>query len=159
MERIKEIIIHCSASKFGNVNTIRQWHLQNGWRDIGYHYVILNGQITNSFYMESLNGTIECGRTFDGDNFIENNEIGAHALGYNKSSIGICLIGNKEFTLEQLNSLLDLVDELRNKYNIPIENIKGHYEVCDNKSCPNFNMNTFRECLLGQESIPSEFSL
>ena len=43
--KIKEVILHCSATPEGkdySVSTIRQWHLQRGFSDIGYHYVISN---------------------------------------------------------------------------------------------------------------------
>ena len=49
MRRIKKVIIHCSATPEGRdvkTETIRQWHLDKGWSDIGYHYVIeLDGSI------------------------------------------------------------------------------------------------------------------
>ena len=48
MRKISKIIIHCSATPEGKdftVQQIRQWHTApkpkgNGWRDIGYHFVI-----------------------------------------------------------------------------------------------------------------------
>jgi len=50
MRNIKEIIIHCSATREGQdvpVETIRDWHVNSrGWSDIGYHfYVELDGTI------------------------------------------------------------------------------------------------------------------
>lgn len=41
---IEEIIVHCTATPEGrpvSVNTIRGWHIGQGWRDIGYHWVVL----------------------------------------------------------------------------------------------------------------------
>ena len=41
MREIKEIHIHCSATKEGLAITaqeIRKWHLARGWSDIGYNY-------------------------------------------------------------------------------------------------------------------------
>jgi N-acetylmuramoyl-L-alanine amidase len=43
MRKINLIVIHCSdtyARMDIGVNEIRQWHLQRGFNDIGYHYVI-----------------------------------------------------------------------------------------------------------------------
>lgn len=40
---IREIIVHCTATPAGRdytVDDIRKWHLQRGFSDIGYHYVI-----------------------------------------------------------------------------------------------------------------------
>ncbi len=43
MRKIKEIIIHCSATKEGRnftVADIDRWHRERGMRCIGYHFVI-----------------------------------------------------------------------------------------------------------------------
>ena len=50
MRQIKEIIVHCSATREGqdiSVDTIRKWHVEGrGWSDIGYHfYIDINGEI------------------------------------------------------------------------------------------------------------------
>ena len=71
-----KIIIHCSATPKGvdyNAADIDRWHKKRGFRKIGYHYVI------------KIDGKIEKGR--------EENEMGAHCLGQNMESIGICYIG------------------------------------------------------------------
>lgn len=76
MRYINEIIIHCSATKEAldfNVNDLRRWHKAQGWKDVGYHFVI------------TLDGTIEQGRALE--------EIGSHTKGHNAHSIGICYIG------------------------------------------------------------------
>ena len=48
---INKIIIHCSATPEGKdytVDDIRRWHKQQGWSDIGYHYVVYrNGDVVN----------------------------------------------------------------------------------------------------------------
>ena len=143
MRKINEIIIHCSDSDFGNVNIIRDWHKKNGWSDIGYNFVILNGQIKKNLEIESLDGAIECGRDI--------NLPGVHARGNNKTSIGICLIGKNDFNYNQYHSLKILIRELIQKFNIPIDNIKGHYETDSGKkqgkTCPNFNIGILRSSL------------
>ena len=66
---------------------------------------------------------------------------GAHALGENSSSIGICLEGsyNKEKLEEvQMNSLINLSASLVVKYNM--ENIIGHRD-CNDTLCPGENVN------------------
>jgi len=98
------IIIHCSDSEWGCVRVIREWHLGRGWRDIGYHFVILNGYVTYEDYrakryLMSLDGSIECGRYLNQNLIVEHNEVGAHTLGYNDKSIGICLIGKNIFVM------------------------------------------------------------
>ena len=77
MRKIDKIIIHCSATKEGrdiSTETIRSWHVKGrGWRDIGYHLVI------------ELDGSLKVGRPL--------HKIGAHTLGENEHSIGICYVG------------------------------------------------------------------
>lgn len=149
MAKITNEIIHCSDSEFGSAADIRRWHLNNGWDDIGYHFVIMNGLICpdtswqKKLYIPSLDGAIEVGRRLDGDSLIAGNEIGAHTLGYNENSIGICLIGVKTFTAKQFYSLARLINELDPIYHVALTKILGHYQVSKNRTCPNFHVPRF----------------
>lgn len=109
------IVIHCSATKENkdySAEDIKKWHLQRGFKDIGYHFII------------KLDGTIEIGRSLD--------KIGAHVINHNANTIGICYIGglssnNKAKdtrTDKQKESLLNLITILKSF--IPIKHIKGH---------------------------------
>ena len=125
---IKELIVHCSATPEGkdySVNTIRQWHLQRGFSDIGYHYVIYR------------DGSIHTGR--------DESIIGAHCTGHNANSIGVCYIGGcasdgktpkDTRTTEQKQSLVKLLKELKTKY--PQASIHNHRDFA-NKACPSFD--------------------
>lgn len=125
---IKELIVHCSATPEGkdySVDTIRQWHLQRGFSDIGYHYVVYR------------DGSIHIGR--------DESIIGAHCTGHNTNSIGICYIGGcavdgktpKDTRTEaQKSSLLKLLSELKKKY--PKAVIHSHKDYA-NKACPSFD--------------------
>lgn len=136
MRKINKIIIHCSASDFGNAQRIREWHLERGWSDIGYHYVINNGKV---FKDDKINQMVQ-------DGFIEKGRddsiVGAHTQGQNSNSIGICLIGNKDFTKEQFFSLNTLLDSLLKAYNLTKNDVYGHYNF-SSKTCPNFNVQEF----------------
>ena len=147
MQVINNIVVHCSDSIFGNVNHIRKWHLERKWRDIGYHFVVLNGFLYPDFYLSSMVGSIECGRILNGDNVIDDNEKGAHALGYNHDSIGVCLIGKTQFPIKQLKSAIIFVADLVDFFKIETQNIKGHCETKYSraKSCPNLDMDWFRQ--------------
>lgn len=106
------IILHCSASTFGNAKDINRWHLRRGFNSIGYHCVI------------TREGKIERGRNIN----IE----GAHTKGYNTNSIGICLIllpPKQKPTQTQLKALKKLLDSL------PKVPIYGHRQF-KNKICP-----------------------
>ena len=125
---IKEIILHCSATPEGkdyDVETIKKWHLQRGFSDIGYHYVI------------HPDGKVEEGRDV--------NIAGAHCSGHNSKSIGICYIGgmtadNKKAkdtrTSEQRTMLLWLLMKMRKLY--PSASIHGHRDFAA-KDCPSFD--------------------
>lgn len=125
---IKEIIVHCSATAEGKdftVAQIRQWHLQRGFTDIGYHYVIYR------------DGSVHVGRSEEVS--------GAHCTGHNTISIGVCYIGGcasdgktpKDTRTEaQKAALVKLLKELKVKY--PNARIYPHYKFA-NKACPSFN--------------------
>ena len=76
MRQIKYIILHCTATREGKAFTaadIDRWHRARGWNGIGYHYVV------------RLDGTVEHGRP--------EAQIGAHCVGVNATSIGVCYVG------------------------------------------------------------------
>lgn len=150
--KIENIIIHCSDSEWGSVNEIRKWHIQRGWKDIGYHFVILNGNIDSDAVVDfpPLDGSIEVGRPLNEDSFLDDTEVGAHALGYNHKSVGICLIGKDRFTTKQMSSLEKLLGYMLKIWKLQPSVVLGHYEVDKNKTCPNFNVSKLRQRLSRQ---------
>ncbi len=148
MKKPEYIIVHCSDSEWGSAREIRKWHQEKGWTDIGYHFVVLNGKVLPDFTLSCLEGSIELGRPMDGDPFIEDNEIGAHTLGYNDRSIGVCGIAKAAWTKSQLLSLVQLLRGLSRQFGIPAQNILGHCETesgkKEGKTCPNTNMSEIR---------------
>ena len=156
MKKIKRIVVHHSASEWGNANEIDHWHKSRGWKEIGYHFVIQNGYPTAEDKImrrrwNPLIGQIECGRHIDLDDWIEENEIGAHCLSLNKESIGICLIHDKgeKYKLKMLISLSRMCHFLvRHFEELNYNDIIGHYEVDSKKpNCPGINMPRFRKLL------------
>lgn len=130
------IILHCSATREGQdikAETIKQWHKERGFDDIGYHYVI------------DLDGTIEKGR--------DESLVGAHCKGHNATSIGICYVGGCDKNMkpkdtrtpEQRRSMLSLVRKLVNKYKIPVTQIWAHHDFNRHKACPSFDISEFRK--------------
>lgn len=146
MRTIKKIIIHCSDSGFGDAAIIREWHTkERGWKDIGYHLVILNGvRKSGNAYDAALDGLIEVGRKLDVS--------GAHCEGHNSDSIGICCIGVKEFTEKQMDSLYKQIGGLLHAYNLDSTAVFGHYEMdtAHGKTCPNMDMKTVRNILISK---------
>lgn len=128
MREIKEIIIHCSDTYHDmdiGVDEIRKWHLARRFKDVGYQFVIRR------------DGTIEKGR--------EIKENGAHCIGHNAISIGVCFVGGKEghggvadnFTIEQMQIGSMLLEDLHRQF--PNATFHGHNEF-SNKNCPVFDI-------------------
>ena len=128
MRKIDKIIIHCTATPEGRVVTVKDvdtWHKERGFSGIGYHYLI------------GLNGEVWTGRPIE--------QIGAHTLGYNENSVGVCYVGGcaqdmkpkDTRTAAQKLALTKLVKELKAKY--PAATIHGHYEYAA-KACPSFDV-------------------
>ena len=91
LEKVEKIVVHCSDSDFGDAAEIDRWHKERKWSGIGYHKVILNGHRESVRpYVAADDGVVEDGRPLD--------TMGAHVLGHNSDSIGICLIGRNHFT-------------------------------------------------------------
>jgi len=118
----KYIIIHHSASDEGNSLNIYKAHRSKGWDTVGYDFVIDNGSL------DKADGQIEAA-----PRWVKQLD-GAHckAADMNSKGIGICLIGNFSqdgVSQKQMDSLVYLVDMLRDYYNIPSQNILGHGQV------------------------------
>ena len=105
MREIDKIIVHCTATPEGRhttVEDVRRWHLDRGWSDIGYHFLIY------------LDGSLHAGRPVE--------KQGAHCKGHNRNSIGICYCGGVESdgktpkdtrTIKQKESLLHVLKTLK----------------------------------------------
>jgi len=133
---IDQIIIHCSATlpsmdEDVDVYRIRTWHLNRGWDDIGYHYVI------------TTHGDIQPGRSLG--------YVGAHAKGYNANSIGVCLVGGLDedgnpantFNHTQMSALKELIKSLMVVFP-NISSVEGHRDLEGvSKACPCFDVKDF----------------
>ncbi len=141
MERLVDmVVIHCSDSTWGDAAVINQWHLERGWSGIGYHGVFLNGHRTSrAEYNPAEDGILESGRPL--------NVVGAHCKGHNSRSVGLCLIGTDSFTNAQMDAAYQKVQELLRHFNLDPDAVYGHYELDDHKTCPNIDMDIFRERL------------
>lgn len=133
-KKTKYIVVHHAATKARmdvGVNEIRKWHKQQGWSDIGYHYVIRR------------DGTLEAGRPLD--------QAGAHVRGHNQHSIGICLVGglsedgkraDPNYTEAQLATLERTLRNATAAF--PAAEIVGHRDLDSKKpDCPAFNVKSW----------------
>jgi hypothetical protein len=117
----RAIIVHHSATDFGNAAIFDKWHKErNHWEGVGYDFVIGNGT-------DSSDGQVEV--TFRWRKQIT----GAHCKTpnnwANEDGIGICLVGNfneTRPTTRQVQSLVRLIRFLQKRYGIPNNRIYGH---------------------------------
>lgn len=154
-EAITHLILHITAGPCGTVESIRRFHMHERnppFSDIGYHYVITNPFPTFESWRYKRpvlghDGKVWPGRDLDHDGDIDE-EVGAHALGWNSKSLGIAFVGlNGMLTELQLKAALSLCRELTHQYQVPYDNVIGHYETGANKTCPDLDMDHFRELL------------
>lgn len=112
------IVHHTAGTQSDTFEDVNRWHKER-WPNfvsalgyhIGYHYFI------------DATGSVTQGRA--------ETEEGAHTIGKNTESIGICLAGNFSRpgeipTEEQERKLVELVQEIQKRWNIPNENIVPH---------------------------------
>jgi N-acetyl-anhydromuramyl-L-alanine amidase AmpD len=137
MRPISEIIVHCTATRpewmwdrptSEKVAEVRRWHMHdNGWKDIGYHFLI------------DRDGTVAKGRPIE--------QVGAHTMGHNVGTIGISLFGGHgsaandtiadNFTDLQDAALHALIVRLMAIYKIA--KVSGH-NIYARKACPGFSV-------------------
>ena len=117
--RVDYLVVHTSATKPSmdiGVKEIDVWHKARKWKGIGYHFVIRR------------NGVLESGRSVA--------VAGAHVYGYNRVSLGICLVGGlseKEGKPEnnyeevQMDTLHTLLVSCKQMY--PRAEVVGHRDL------------------------------
>lgn len=96
-----KIIFHHAAMK-GSIEDIHKLHIDNGWAGCGYHFYI------------RYDGSIYEGRPVE--------MVGAHAIGFNSGSIGVCFEGNFEEEVmgeKQKKAGRDLYNYLYKIYRVP----------------------------------------
>lgn len=133
-DAVRFLVVHCSATRCNQDYTAEQLlrdHKARGFRTVGYHFYIRK------------NGTVTQHRRLL--------EVGAHARGYNRCSIGICYEGglNRQSkpadtrTPEQKARLEELLWKLHRLF--PGAVIVGHGELPGvKKACPCFDCGEYR---------------
>ena len=160
------IVWHCSASSWGTTGEIRNWHLARGWSGIGYHGVVLNGYLTARDHREHnrvhwLDGSFEMGRRWDGNDKLDDAEVGAHAYGLNRQSVGLCLIGKGGvYTWKQIETALNVTRQWQRQFSVVVSHVIGHNEIgtffpeyAMTKRCPNLDMSFVRDVLRTQNDL------
>lgn len=129
---IRYIVVHCDYTKPSmntDIDFVRKIHVDdNGWRDVGYNYFIRR------------DGTVQEGRSLKLN--------GAHTLGRNTDSIGICIAGGMSkdgkpednVTPEQMMAVFKLFKEAKEIY--PNIQLSGHNQW-NKKPCPCFDVRDY----------------
>lgn len=134
--RVTHIVIHYSATPIERDFTaadIDRMHRARGFNEIGYHYFIRK------------DGTVEMGRDLSQPGRFEQ---GAHAKGYNASSIGICFeggvrasapnVGFDSRTPVQTAAMIKLIRQLIDRF--PGAIVEGHRDMPGAATqCPGFD--------------------
>lgn len=135
----KYIVIHHSASPSGNAKVFDRAHRARGYDELGYHFVITNGN-------GGADGNVEVGGRWRIQKW------GSHTgrtpgNEYNNYGIGICLVGNFDSQMpsdSQLDALADLAGFLMKRFDIPSESIIGHRDAPgQSTACPGGNLREY----------------
>ena len=141
MRRIQRLINHWSVtSAQATVSDIRHMHLAKGWRDIGYHRIILHPESRqfNGQPPEKWSDLVKTGRDLDTDLYLEQNEVGAHTLYYNSTSVGICTIGHPDYPLHPLQGLAVVMTNIimARRFEIDLQMDIGAHQDFNATECP-----------------------
>jgi len=129
---VREAVLHCAAVPSGwyynrteqeAFDEIKRWHIEKGWKNIGYHYVI------------HPSGHVMSGRPLD--------EVGAHVIGHNYGKLAILMIELSK--IDRIGKFSDFFS-VRQKESVrrlcglhQIKIISGHNNYAP-KLCPGFNV-------------------
>jgi N-acetyl-anhydromuramyl-L-alanine amidase AmpD len=122
--RWRSIVIHDSGEPAGDAESIRRLHLSHGYRMMGYHFLIGNG-----------NGLGD-GVVHVGERWIRQvpgwHAVGPDAQWHNNHSIAICLVGNgdrRPMTGRQITQLVSLISRLQRELDIPAGAVHLHRDI------------------------------
>ena len=134
-EHVQYIIIHHYGFAKATLQSIRNRHMEEmGWTDIGYHYIIGNG-----------NG-IPDGEVVEGRSTSKGS---CQCRDFNSRSISVLLVGDFDRyypSKTQWKSLLSLLRRLMDEFNVPVDCVIGHREAYRlagreaERSCPGWKM-------------------
>ncbi len=123
------IVIHHSGGAVGSAETLTRAHNARGFKGLGHHFVISNGQ-------GAPDGQIFVGYRWPMQ-LPGVHVAGAKAEAFNRQTIGICLIGDgerREFTQAQVARLTELVNALQTRFGIPDRNVFLHRDIAPTAS-------------------------
>lgn len=131
MKKVEGIVLHNSGVTVQqSIEIIHNYHKNKGWAGIGYQYYVRK------------DGKIYKGRP--------ESMAGAHCVGVNDISIGICAEGNfNEETMQEVQkqAIIELIKDIKTRHNI--QWIRGHREMLAT-SCPRQKLSNRRNKKIGK---------
>jgi N-acetylmuramoyl-L-alanine amidase len=147
MNKPEYIIVHHTGgtdadpladTSYHTLEIVDAYHKSLGWNGIGYNWFV------------EKTGLLRKGR--------DEKLTGAHTIGYNNKSIGICLAGNFDATFpttKQIETLKKLLEDKSLEYGITIDKIVPHRKFAK-KTCYGVNLSdTWASDLLKNIDIPT----
>lgn len=134
---IDRVIVHHSASPVASTTseTVRGWHKDRGYEDVGYH-LLIDGK-----------GQVHLGRPLW--------RVGAHDGGENSTSLGVCILGDWRPDHDgylpgdvQWRAAVTLCADLLDQLDLPTSSLRGHREdepATTPTECPGFAPERLRD--------------
>ena len=142
---VNEVIVHITASNDNaTVEDIRRGHIQRGFSDIGYHWIVDRAGVVHKGRDEDL--------------------VGSHVAGYNHDTIGISYIARgkdsdqngeygKYMTESQRIALEKKIADILIRYKLEPKDVSGHNTYNLGKACPCFVIRKDSEILKNVKSF------
>lgn len=121
MRRIERIFVHCTAgSQKQTVEDLKAEFKRKGWKNPGYHYVVMpDGKVESLLPEDSISNGVQ---------------------GFNSTSVNVAYVGGIDAegkgvdnrTPEQKKSLKTILSQLKKKY--PDAEIMGHRDISPDKN-------------------------
>lgn len=121
MRKIERIFVHCTAgSQMQTVEDLKAEFKRKGWKNPGYHYVVMpDGKVESLLPEDSISNGVK---------------------GYNSTAINVAYVGGIDAkdkgvdnrTPEQKKSLKTILSQLKKKY--PDAEIMGHRDISPDKN-------------------------
>lgn len=142
-ESTEYIALHHAAAKKCSAKQVDEWHKNNGWSGIGYHFFVRK------------DGSIYRGRPLWA--------VGAHVSGKNESSVGICVEGDyseeKTMPRAQMLSVAELLSYIK-AFHYPNAQIVRHKDIgasdCPGRYYPFEKIKDYKKILNESEELSME---
>ena len=117
------VLLRRKSDVTNRIEIIRRAHVNKGWADIGYHFVI-----------------DPMGRVWEGRPLQLQ---GAHVRDQNEHNLAVMVLGNFEEqrpTTDAIRTLESFVIAQMHRYQVPLNRVRTHLELANTTLCPGYNL-------------------